>query len=61
MLGKPEAAIERMIEGRIRKYYEEVVFLEQPFVMDGKLKVSQLIQDTAKALNTKIEVKGYAR
>lgn len=59
--GKPEAAIEKMIEGRIRKYYEEVVFTEQPFVMDGKVKVSQLIKDTAKTLGTTIEVKGYAR
>lgn len=59
--GKPEAAIEKMIEGRIRKYYEEVVFTEQPFVMDGKLKVSQLVKDTAKALGTTIEIKSYAR
>ena len=59
--GKPEAAIEKMIEGRIRKYYEEVVFLEQPFVMDGKVKVSQLVKDTAKALGTTIDIKSYAR
>ncbi len=41
--GKPESIIEKMIEGRIRKYYEEVVLLEQIFVMDDKLKIKDLI------------------
>lgn len=41
--GKPENIIAKMIEGRIKKYYEEVVLLEQPFVMDDKLKIKDLI------------------
>lgn len=41
--GKPESIIEKMIVGRIRKYYEEVVLLEQSFVMDDKLKIKDLI------------------
>ncbi len=41
--GKPESIIEKMIEGRIKKYYEEVVLLEQPFVMDDKLKIKDLV------------------
>lgn len=50
-----------MVEGRIRKYYEEVVLLEQPFVMDGKMKVSQVVANTAKELGTPIEVTGFIR
>jgi len=41
--GKPESIIDKMIEGRIRKYYEEVVLLEQPFVMDDKIKIKDLV------------------
>lgn len=41
--GKPESIIDKMIEGRIRKYYEEVVLLEQLFVMDDKMKIKDLI------------------
>jgi elongation factor Ts len=46
--GKPESIIEKMIEGRIRKYYEEVVLLEQLFVMDDKIKIKDLISNFAK-------------
>jgi len=46
--GKPENIIEKMIQGRIRKYYEEVVLLEQAFVMDDKVKIKDLVQNFAK-------------
>lgn len=46
--GKPESIIDKMIEGRIRKYYEEVVFLEQLFVMDDKLKIKDLLTNFSK-------------
>jgi elongation factor Ts len=46
--GKPESIIEKMIEGRIRKYYEEVVLLEQLFVMDDKLKIKDVVSNFAK-------------
>ncbi|WP_368416717.1 translation elongation factor Ts [Falsiroseomonas sp.] len=42
--GKPAAIIEKMIEGRIRKYYEEVVLLEQVWVHDGESRVKQVVQ-----------------
>ena len=47
--GKPESIIDKMIEGRIRKYYEEVVLLEQNFVMDDKKKIKEVVADFAKA------------
>ncbi len=46
--GKPENIIDKMIEGRIRKYYEEVVLLEQLFVMDDKIKIKDLVTKFAK-------------
>jgi elongation factor Ts len=46
--GKPESIIDKMIEGRIRKYYEEVVLLEQLFVMDDKLKIKDLVAQFTK-------------
>ncbi len=46
--GKPESIIDKMIEGRIRKYYEEVVLLEQPFVMDDKSKIKDVVVNFAK-------------
>ena len=42
--GKPPAVIEKMVEGRIRKYYEEVVLLEQVWVHDGESRVKAVVQ-----------------
>ncbi|MBN9565863.1 MAG: elongation factor Ts [Alphaproteobacteria bacterium] len=59
--GRPADIIEKMVEGRIRKFYEEVVFLEQGFVMDPSTKVSQVIEQEAKALGKPIELTAYVR
>ncbi len=59
--GKPQEIAEKMVEGRMRKYYEEVVLLEQAFIMDTDRKISQVIADTAKDLGTEIEMTGYVR
>jgi elongation factor Ts len=53
--GKPPAIIEKMIEGRIRKYYEEVVLLEQVWVHDGENRVKQVVQKAGGRLT------GFAR
>jgi len=59
--GKPEAAIEKMVEGRLRKFYEESCMLEQGFVMEPKKKVKDLISEVSKEIGAEITVKGYAR
>ncbi len=59
--GKPEAVVDKMIEGRIRKFYEEIVLLEQPFIIDGKTKVHEYIAQTAKQLGCDIELTAYVR
>jgi elongation factor Ts len=59
--GKPPNVVEKMIEGRIRKFYEEVVLLKQAFVQDPSKTVEQLVAETAKALGSPIRIKGFAR
>lgn len=57
--GKPENIIEKMVEGRVRKYYDEVVLEEQAYIMNPDLKVKQVIADTAKEMGTEIILKEY--
>jgi elongation factor Ts len=59
--GRPEDVIQKMVEGRVRKFYEEVVLLEQVFVMDGKTKVADVVEQFAKEIGTPITLKGFAR
>jgi elongation factor Ts len=59
--GKPESIIEKMIEGRMRKYYEEVVLLKQVSVVDGENRVEQVVEAAAKAAGTPIELMAFSR
>jgi elongation factor Ts len=59
--GKPVAVVEKMIEGRIRKWQEEVVLLKQPFVMDPDKTIEQLVAETAKQVGSPVAVKGFVR
>ena len=59
--GKPENIIEKMVEGRMRKFYEEVVLLKQAFVMDPDRTIEQVLADASKELGTPVEISGFAR
>lgn len=59
--GKPEAIITKMVEGRLRKYYEEVVLLEQIYVVDGENRIAQVIENAAKTLGAPVKLTGFAR
>ncbi len=59
--GKPADIVEKMVIGRVRKYYEEVVLLEQAYVMDDKTKVSQAVEKVAKEIGAPIKVTGFVR
>jgi elongation factor Ts len=59
--GKPEAIIAKMVEGRLRKYYEEVVLLEQVYVVDGENRVAQVIENAAKTLGAPVKLTGFVR
>jgi elongation factor Ts len=59
--GKPLQVIEKMIEGRIRKFYEEVVLHKQAFVMNPDQTVEQLVEETAKTLGTPVKITAFTR
>lgn len=59
--GKPDNIIEKMIEGRIRKFYEEVVLLKQTFVVDGENTVEKAIKNAEGDVGAPIEFKGFVR
>jgi elongation factor Ts len=59
--GKPPAVIEKMVEGRIRKFYEEVVLLKQAFVMNPDQTIEQLLAEQSKALGAPIQLTGFVR
>lgn len=59
--GKPENIAEKMVAGRINKFYETNCLLEQKFVKDPDIKVQQYVDDTAKALGGTISVLGFVR
>jgi elongation factor Ts len=58
--GKPDNIIEKMVEGRIRKFFEEVVLLEQIFVIDNKSKVSEIVKKLSHDIKQELHIKDYA-
>ena len=54
--GKPENIIDKMVEGRLRKFYEEAVLLKQVFVIDGERTVEKVLQDAAKDVGAPVTV-----
>jgi elongation factor Ts len=59
--GKPENIIEKMVEGRIRKYYEEVVLLEQVFVIDGETRVRKVVENAAADVGAPVKLSAFTR
>ena len=59
--GKPPQVVEKMVEGRIRKFYEEVVLLKQSFVMNPDQTVEQLLAEQSKTLGAPVAIKGFTR
>ncbi|MCH1484053.1 MAG: translation elongation factor Ts [Alphaproteobacteria bacterium] len=59
--GKPQEIAEKMVEGRMKKYYQEVVLLEQTSVIDGETQIAGVVANAAKSAGTDIELKAFAR
>jgi elongation factor Ts len=59
--GKADAIVDKMVEGRLKKFYEEVVLLEQIFVVDGETRVAKVIEAAAKELGAPITIAGFVR
>lgn len=59
--GKPEQVVEKIVSGRMSKFYEEFCLLEQPFVKDDKVKIKDLITDSIRKTGENIVVRRFAR
>ena len=59
--GKPEKIVDKMVDGRIQKYYKEVCLLEQPFVKDGDKSIAQLTAEVAKQIGANINIVSFER
>ena len=59
--GKPENIIDKMIEGRMRKFYEEYVLLDQVFVVDGKTKIRDLLTKASRDCGKPVTIKDFVR
>jgi elongation factor Ts len=59
--GKPENVVEKMIEGRLRKFYEESVLLSQVFVIDGETPVAKVLEKASKEMGAAVTIAGFIR
>ena len=59
--GRPDDIIAKMVEGRLRKFYQEVVLAEQVFVVDGETKVAKLVEAAAEDVGAAVAIAGFVR
>ena len=59
--GKPDSIVDKIVDGRVRKFYEEVVLLEQAYVIDPDLKVKAAVERVAESIGSTITVTGFER
>jgi elongation factor Ts len=59
--GKPEKIVDKMVEGRIEKYYKEVCLLEQPFIKDPDIVIKDLVMEKIAKIGEKIAIRRFAR
>ena len=59
--GKPEAIRAKIVEGKLKKFYSEVVLLEQPFVKDDKLTVGEVVKAVSGKVGENVVVKRFVR
>lgn len=59
--GKPDNIVEKMVEGRLNKFFKEVVLLKQAFVMDPDRSIEQVLADATEELGTSVEISSFVR
>ncbi|GIK56818.1 MAG: translation elongation factor Ts [Chloroflexi bacterium] len=59
--GKPDTIVEKIVQGRLTKFYEEFCLLEQPFVKDDSIKISDMITDVIRKTGENIIIRRFAR
>lgn len=59
--GKPERVIERIVEGRLKKFYEETCLLEQPFIKDDKVRIEELLKGKIAQFGENVTIRRFCR
>lgn len=59
--GKPDDIVEKMLSGRIQKFYEEVCLLEQPFVKDPNIKIQEVVAHAVAKMGENVQIRRFAR
>lgn len=59
--GKPENIVDKIVDGRIKKFYQEVCLLNQPYIRDDKMSVRELAKSVAKEVGDELTVAGFVR
>ena len=59
--GKPEQIVDKIVSGRVNKFYEETVLMDQPFVKDDKMTIGQLVTDYIRMTGENIKIRRFAR
>lgn len=59
--GKPDHVVQKIVDGRLKKYYKEVCLLEQPYIKDDSLTIKDLINELVSVLGEKIEINRFVR
>ena len=60
-LGKPEKVLNKIVEGKIEKFYQEMCLLEQPFIKDNDKTVKDILSETVASLGENITISRFAR
>lgn len=60
-VGKPDDVVNKMVDGKIEKYFEEVCLLEQPFVKDNSKKISEMVAESTSKMGENVQVRRFAR
>jgi elongation factor Ts len=59
--GKPQNVAEKVVEGRMKKFYEEICLMEQPFIKDDAKTITQLLQETVAVVGERVEIHRFVR
>lgn len=59
--GKPEAVVDRIVEGKINKYYSEICLMEQPFIKDPSKTITEVVNEAILSIGEKITVRRFVR
>jgi elongation factor Ts len=59
--GKPEAIVDKIVNGRLTKFYEEFCLMEQPFIKDDSIKIKDMVMDAIRTTGENIRIRRFAR